>query len=136
MSPSAAERRLQRGQRHRRRVLVAGLGHGDQRHGATLRAAAARGGVVVVLLAQRVLQDGRLLRRVVDQLDLAVGHQARHQDLAAGGDDLEQAVPDALHAFGQPAGEEEQDEEQPDPGEDELVLGERVAQHLDQRRPP
>ncbi len=69
---------------------------------------------------------------MVDQLHPAVGDEAGHQDLAAHGDDLEQPVPDVLHAFGEAAGEEEQDQEQAGAREHELVLGVRVAQHLDQ----
>ena len=110
-------------------------GTGTKARGAAPLPAAAATVAGAVLLAQRVLQDGRLLRRVVDQLDLAIGHQAGHEDLAALGNDLEQPVPDALHAFGQTTGEEEENEEQPDPGEHQLVLGEGIAQHLDQPDP-
>ncbi len=93
-----------------------------------------RGGdPVALLLAQRVLEQRGLLGCVVGQLDALVGHQARHEDVAPPRHQLEQAVADVLHAGGQAARQEQQDDQEPEAREDQLVLRERVAQHLDQR---
>ncbi len=90
------------------------------------------GGVV----GQRVLQQCLFVRRVFclgrRNVDLAVGHQAGHVDVAADGDAAQQHVADGLDALAQATGQEDQHDQQTGAGEDQLVLGEAVAQDLDE----
>src|SRR5580658_7456312 len=90
----------------------------------------AGGTVVVEGMDQEVRLFGRVDMR--DHIDLAVGHETRHEDVTPQGDPPEHQVPDALDTFAEATGQYEEDEEQAHAGEQQLVLREGEAQDLNE----